>query len=178
MDKKPKSKFVIKFTNFMINALSGGSYVVGELMAGLGSISYKGVRYSNHPYYRGIKNLEKRGLLTLKKDKIKMTSRGQKWLELSYLRYMRSVYPKWDGKWRVIIFDIPQELHNTRNLFRHRLKTLGFVTLQKSVYVFPYPCEEELGDLCRNYNISDYVSIIIADSIGVHQDEIKRHFDV
>ena len=182
MEKKLKSesgtKFIIKFVNFMTNKLSESSCAISELMSGLGSISYKGVRYSNHPYYRGIINLKKRGLITMQQDRIRMTSQGQRWIKSNYLRYIHIVYPKWDGKWRVILFDIPQELYNARNLFRNKLKTLGFATLQKSVYVFPYSCEEELGNLCRNYNIADYVDLILADSLGGHQDEMKEYFNL
>ena len=178
MKSKSKSEFVIKFVSFMAKVASEGSYAIGELIDSLGSISYKGVRYRRHPYYRGIQNLKKRGLLTLKDSKVRMTPKGRMWVGVSYLHYIRSIYPKWDRKWRVVIFDIPQEMHNARNLFRSKLKTLGFATLQKSIYVFPYPCEDELGDICKRHKLNDYVDIILADSLGSRQEDIKEHFNL
>jgi len=178
---KPKQKsreFIIKFVKFMANGVRESSYALGEFIDALGSISYKGVRYGKHPYYRGIQNLKKRGFVIEIHGRISMTSRGQRWLSGAYLRYARNTYPKWDKKWRVVIFDIPQELHNARNLFRHRLKTLGFVTLQKSIFVFPYPCEGDLSDICKNYKIADYVDLIIAESLGSRQEEMKVLFNL
>jgi DNA-binding transcriptional regulator PaaX len=179
MKSKQKSReFIVKFVKFMANTVSGGSYVVSELIDGLVSISYKGVRYRKHPYYRGIQNLKKRGFVIERQGRISMTSQGQRWLSGAYLRYAQKTYPKWDKKWRVVIFDIPQELHNARNLFRNRLKKLGFITIQKSIFVFPYPCEEDLGDVCKNYKIEDYVDVIIADSLGSQQGGMKEHFNL
>ena len=85
---------------------------------------------------------------------------------------------KWDRKWRIVIFDIPEELHKNRNSFRAKIKNLGFYMLQRSVFVFPYPCEEELNELCSRLNISDYVDVIRADSIGFKEKEIKKYFDI
>lgn len=76
----------------------------------------------------------------------------------------------------MIIFDIPQELHENRNRFRQKIKGLGFFMLQKSVFIFPYPCEKELAEICRKLKISDYIDIIIADSIGFREQEVEKVF--
>ncbi len=48
----------------------------------------------------------------------------------------------WDKKWRVVIFDI-REIHRTRrNVLRKLLTNLGFKLLNKSVWLFPYPCDD------------------------------------
>ena len=49
---------------------------------------------------------------------------------------------KWDGKWRIITFDIPERLRQSRNMIRGILKRVGFIKLQHSTWVFPYECEE------------------------------------
>lgn len=169
-------KFIYKFIKFMANAAVDGSYAIREIVDNLGSISYKGARFKRSNYYNGIYNLKKRGLVITKKGVIRMTPKGQKWLKTSHLRYMQSIHPEWDKKWRIVIFDIPQEKYNARNLFRNKLKNIGFISLQKSVFVFPYPCENEISELCQCYKISDYVNIITADSLGFRQEEIKRYF--
>ena len=77
----------------------------------------------------------------------------------------------WDKKWRVVIFDIPDKYRRrSRDALRDKLKEIGFCQLQKSVWVFPYPCENEIQFLCELFNITPFVNIIVAESI---YDDIK-----
>src|SRR3989338_7206770 len=50
----------------------------------------------------------------------------------------------WDGKWRLVIYDLPIRFKKTRNAFRWKLKDLGFFQFQKSAWIYPYPCEGEM----------------------------------
>jgi len=127
---------------------------------------------------KGLYNLKNRGLVRFSGPNIKLTPKGQVWFKKSYLKYMRDFYPKWDKKWRIVIFDIPQDKHKDRNCFRQKLKSMGFYMLQKSIFVFPYPCEEEIAEICRRLKINDYIDIIKADSVGFRQQEIEKYFNL
>lgn len=180
LHEKNKTKFLLRFIEAVIET--------GQAMHDSWHwepLYYKGIRIKGHDYndfrkaYKGIKNLEQRGLIDQVHDrKYKFTASGKKWFFQYLARHPEFIKKKWDKKWRVIIFDIPQELHKNRNYFRDKLKSLGFYMLQKSVFVFPYPCEEELNSICRRLNVSDYVDIIKADSIGFKEEEIKKYFDI
>ncbi len=143
---------------------------------------YKGWKVSGpdrRRVYGSFKNLKNRGLISgAGDDKYKFTKKGIKWFEESKFKYLKLKLEvgKWDKKWRIIIFDIPQEMHNKRNWLRKKLRSLGFYMVQKSVFAFPYPCEEELGDICSHLDISDYVDILIAISVGFKEQEIKKFF--
>ena len=50
-----------------------------------------------------------------------------------------------DGEWRIVIFDIPEKFKKAREALRMKLKELGFLELQKSVFIFPYECEDEIN---------------------------------
>ncbi|MBI2068893.1 MAG: CRISPR-associated endonuclease Cas2 [Candidatus Yanofskybacteria bacterium] len=143
---------------------------------------YKGIRVSGHNRRRadyGLSNLKQRGIVgEVSEGKYKFTKKGRMWFNKSLIKYHKRRGTKWDRKWRVVIFDIPQEMHKKRNNFRYKLKYLGFFMLQKSVFVLPYPCEEELGYVCQGLDINDYVDVIIADSIGFRESEIKKHFEI
>lgn len=131
--------------------------------------------------YKGFKNLENRGLIKKHGNNInnyKFTKKGIGWYKQSYIKYFKIKHGKWDKKWRIIIFDIPEELHCARDVLRKKLISFGFYSLQKSVLVFPYSCEEELGDLCSKIGISDYVDVIIAEKIGFKEKEIKDHYNL
>ena len=51
---------------------------------------------------------------------------------------------KWDGKWRIVVFDIPENLRSIRQALREHLCRLQFYQLQKSVFVLPYECGDEI----------------------------------
>lgn len=175
-----KGDFIIKFLEVIKD-------IALELGTGWARIPYKGVRYSNFDIYgndlrkkyTGFKNLEKRGLIKMNNDRFSFTKSGQKWLSLSLKRYfIKQSNGKWDKKWRIVIFDIPEELHSARVRFRRKLKSLGFVMLQKSVFVFPYPCHEEIGDICNKLEVSDCVDIIVAESAGFKEKELLKIFNL
>jgi len=127
--------------------------------------------------YEDFRNLKSRGLVSkMSGDKYKFTKNGIVWFKESRFKYFKLKVGKWDKKWRVVIFDIPQEMHGKRNWLRKKLINLGFYMVQKSVFTFPYSCEEELGDICSYLDISDYVDILIASSIGFREQEIKKFF--
>lgn len=143
---------------------------------------YKGWKVSGpdrRKIYGSFRNLENRGLVSrVNDDKYKFTKNGIKWFEKSRFKYLKPKVGKWDKKWRIIIFDIPQEKHNKRNWLRKKLRNMGFYMVQKSVFAFPYPCEEELGYICSHLDVNDYVDIIMADSIGSKEQEIKKVFQL
>lgn len=64
---------------------------------------------------------------------------------------------KWDGQWRMVIFDIPEKQRNARDALRSKLKELGFHELQKSVFVFPYECKDEIDFIVEFFNMREYV---------------------
>lgn len=80
---------------------------------------------------------------------------------------------KWDGKWRMVTFDIPERQRKMRDVLRFRLRQLGFKEFQKSVFVCPYPCENEMEFLIEFYNIRSHVRQIVAESL-----DNAKHFRV
>lgn len=84
---------------------------------------------------------------------------------------------KWDGKWRVIIFDIPEMNRRDRDFLRRELKWIGFVELQKSVWIFPYDMEKEIMALLRLWQLEfqgDIRFLVVEKITG--EEELKRHF--
>jgi hypothetical protein len=52
---------------------------------------------------------------------------------------------RWDKKWRMVMFDIPEKRRAERNILREKLKNIGFKEIQKSIFVNPYPCLDEIN---------------------------------
>ena len=70
----------------------------------------------------------------------------------------------WDKKWRLVMFDISEDKRKIRNLLRFHLKKVGFVKIQGSVWIYPYPCEEIVTIIKTNFKLSSEVIYMTADS--------------
>jgi DNA-binding transcriptional regulator PaaX len=108
---------------------------------------------------------------------ISLTERGKKkagWLQIDALKIKKP--KKWDGKWRLVIFDISQLKKFFREAFRGKLKELGFYPLQKSVWVIPFDCRAEIELLKDFFDLGNKeVRLIIANDIG-ESEQLKKIF--
>lgn len=82
---------------------------------------------------------------------------------------------EWQGKWFLVIFDVPEIERNKRYYLRGFLKEIGFYQYQQSVYVFPYECEKEVTLLKKIIEGGKYLSYIIADKIE-YENKLKTYF--
>lgn len=81
---------------------------------------------------------------------------------------------RWDGKWRMVLFDIPAKKARQRHSFRARLKELGLVLYQKSVWVYPYPLEKTIRMISDFYMISDCVLFAVAEKLNNGENLARR----
>jgi phenylacetic acid degradation operon negative regulatory protein len=107
---------------------------------------------------------------------IELTERGRRRLQAINLEQPLSQH-QWDGKWRIAIFDIPDSKKLARDTLRRTLRHLGFVQLQESVWVTPYPCEKEIEAAKQLYGIGDDLRLITASHIQ-GQDSLIQKFDL
>lgn len=90
-------------------------------------------------------------------------------------RRLYSRKEKWDGKWRMIAFDIPEEHRKGRSALRYRLKHAGFFEFQESLFVYPYDCEKEIKDFVGLFKLEKYVCFVLVDHFD-NQEDIKKFF--
>jgi len=84
---------------------------------------------------------------------------------------------RWDGRFRVIIFDIKEFKKHTRNALRKWLEHLGFVRLQNSVWVYPYDCREVIVLLKSHFHVGKEVLYMTVDSIE-NDKWLRKEFDL
>lgn len=84
---------------------------------------------------------------------------------------------KWDKIWRVVIFDIPNKLGARRDIFRQRLKKMGFWQFQKSAFLAPFPCRQELEVILAYYNLFEYVTYLEATKVS-GEEKCRKYFDL
>lgn len=85
----------------------------------------------------------------------------------------------WDGKWRMVIFDIPEEKRAQRDFLRRQLKWLGFKELQKSVWIFPYDIKRDFEEALTILGIDIYgdIRFVIVEKIENDKD-LKDYFNL
>ncbi|NTW27567.1 MAG: CRISPR-associated endonuclease Cas2 [Candidatus Moranbacteria bacterium] len=82
---------------------------------------------------------------------------------------------KWDKKWRIVFFDIPEKRRAERNVLRDKLKELGFEELQKSVFIHPYPCLDEINFITEYFQLRNLVRY--GEMINIsNEEEFKLKF--
>ncbi|MBI2003828.1 MAG: CRISPR-associated endonuclease Cas2 [Parcubacteria group bacterium] len=144
---------------------------------------FKNKKFQKTKFLSDLKRLQKRELIDYKEmkngeAKIILKAAGKK-LTLQYdiddMKINRPAH--WDGKWRLIIFDIPDKKRATSNALSAKLKELGFYRLQKSIYIFPFPCEKELEFIASIFDIRDHILLMpIADFDG--DKKLMKHFNI
>ena len=75
----------------------------------------------------------------------------------------------------MVFFDIDTGHNMERRVLRNKLKELGFFAMQKSVYVFPYPCNKEIQYLREVYEIPHSVKLALVENME-NDDDLRRIF--
>jgi len=160
--------------------------VMWELISFLGetlkSKSFLTKKEKERKVLRVLKNLERRQIIALeeKDDKVFVYLKDKnnpKIIEYSIKKLLdfKKKKKKWDGRWFMVFFDVPEIQRNKRNYLRDFLKKLGFYQYQKSVYIFPYECEKEVALIRKIVEGAKYMRYIIAEKIE-EENKIKRYF--
>ena len=108
---------------------------------------------------------------------VKISDRGKRKLLKFNINDMELNQKNWDGKWRIIIYDILTGKSQERELFRKTLKRLNFLKLQKSVYLTPFKCHEEIEYLRQVCGIGNEVLILTVSGIE-NETAYKEYFGV
>jgi len=131
---------------------------------------------------RIIKRLEKQEMISIRETdrgiSIEITEKGKRRLLEYDFENIQLKSQRRDGKWRLVIFDIPEGKKNARDVFRRKLLELECIRLQDSVWVSAYPCKNEIDFLANFLGISDYVTLVSLNKIERGEKLIwKEYYD-
>lgn len=130
-----------------------------------------------------MRRLEKRRLVRLvpREDgiAIEVTRLGKEVFERSVRESIRPpIQKRWDGRWHVVMFDIPEQKKDARDALRRKLRDVGFYALQKSVFATPYPCRKEVETIASFYGAQHFVTYLETDHLGRQEKEARAYFGV
>lgn len=157
----------------LVAAVFGGIFFIGatapNLFAALGKA---GIGRKQKLTKEGFYKLRK-AFYTLRKNKFikcshdnngqyicRITKKGKEALHKFSLDNLVIPKPKkWDHQWRIIIFDIPHSKKIARDAFRRKLKDLNCYPVQKSVWIYPFPCLTEISFVANVFKINSFVDV-------------------
>jgi DNA-binding transcriptional regulator PaaX len=130
--------------------------------------------------YQILKRLQAGGLIRTIKcannvEKIHLDEKGKmRWLQYQFNDLQLKTPKRWDKKWRIVLFDISESKKRIRDALRKKLKKLGFLEFQKSVFIYPYPCQGEINFIINFFDIEDCVYYLEAPILSDYN--FRRHF--
>lgn len=145
--------------------------------------------YNNFKKYPKLKvsdtfsKLRRRGLIEIERKGaqifIRLTAEGRKRAGIYQINNLSIRKPqKWDRKWRLVIFDIAELKKVHREAFRGKIKELGFLPIQRSVWIQPFPCGDEIALLRDFFGLDKKdVQIILAEKIE-NEENLKKAFNL
>ena len=179
------TKFLLAFVGIGV-IVCGGAIVPGilKVIDEFGMPESKSKRYSHKQLSNAFANLKRQKLVEIIKEKdgkmhVKLTNKGKKRMVEFSIDTLKIKKPKkWDGKWRVLMFDIPTKpkiYNQAREALRSKIKELGFFQMQKSVWVCPFECEDELLFVAELYHVEKYIEVLTVEKL-LHGNMLKRKF--
>lgn len=181
---KPKSEIVKDLLSLLI--VSGAIIIAANSPYFLQNVIRRYEKWKKYPKHRisdAFYRLKRKGLIDVKTVNrqiyISLTNEGRKKAGIFQIDQLKITRPKlWDGKWRILIFDISQKKKFSREALRGKLKELKFVMIQKSVWVHPFECRAEVELLQDFFGLTkNEMRLIISGNIGDDGD-LRQKFDL
>ncbi len=137
---------------------------------------------SKYAITRSIKGLEEAGLIehisSGQNFYVRLTKEGKKKAMSIKLESEESlVSTTWDGYWRVILLDIPENRKSERESLRYLLKKAGFICLKNSAWISPYPFEHLFTNIKKDLGLTTELMILVTKHIDeVTEKELYKIF--
>lgn len=144
----------------------------------------EGDRKERKRLYDAFTYLKRHGLLNVRFKNnqmyISLTADGKKRVGKDDIDSLAILSPKrWDGQWRILLFDVPSRERTKREALRGKLIELGFTMIQKSVWVHPYECSNEVQILKRFFGFNDRaVKVIPVPHLGGDEKRLMKEYQL
>ena len=143
------------------------TYYIDDPSEFLGEINmFKERRIEEREMRRTILRLQKYKLVRKNENSFILTKKGMD-LADKILGYKQRLEEEWDGKYRLVIFDIPEIYRHHRNWLRQELYFLGYKKLQNSVFVSKLSLTKDVIKEIKKRDIENYVNYLLVEHIYV-----------
>jgi phenylacetic acid degradation operon negative regulatory protein len=147
-----------------------------ELLAAFG--------YNEQSVRAAISRMSKQNWLESRKEGNKsfysLTKFGKRRTEEAAGRIYQVEPGKWDGKWRIFFYKIPEERRKVRDQLRNELIWSGFAPLSNSAWISPNDLKEQVYTIVKKYDIADNVNFFVSENIGTKSNTqiVSEYWDI
>ncbi len=118
---------------------------------------------------RSLRGLAESGLVEShfsgQNDYARLTPAGRKKATTLRLENDAALLPNWDGKWRIVLLDLPESRKSERESLRYLLKKAGFVCLKNSAWVSLFPFEHLFMNIKKDLGLTTEMMILVTDTL-------------
>lgn len=176
-----------ELTRDILRLIGAGVVIAGATIAApntLQLIDYfnpKG-RAERNRIWKVIKYLESKNRVSFEerggKTYVVLTQTGGRRLSEDFIADLAVRKPRrWDHKWRLVMFDLPMRHEKVRQAFRNKIEDFGFEMYQRSVFIYPYECHEEVHTVAKWYGVDEHIRYVVATEIHDMRQFIQK-FDL
>ena len=175
------------FSRKILNSLAGKRAVsLPDLKAEAASIGLPGSKSpkkslpaETYAITRSLKNLADTGLIERLEsgqgEYARLTPKGrQKVASLKLDSSSALANPNWDGKWRIVLLDLPEDRKAERESLRYLLKKAGFIRLKNSAWVSPFPFEFLFQNIKKDFGFSTELMVIVTETLDPETEDYLR----
>ena len=179
---KPYSEVAKKILTFLFIS---GAFIIAPPMTPkaaqlLWKIVFKKIqikRRDSSSIQRLVKSKYIRIVRTKNETRIELTPKGEQTTKSFMYSQKHTQAKRWDHIWRIVMYDIPSKHKHERDALRQKVKELGMYQLQKSVWIYPYDCKDEIQFLCDTLNLSYKKHILYFETKEVPEtNELQKVF--
>ena len=168
-----------------VASLSVAAPVIAPVAIYINVMQGKEKKYTKHKLKNSFYHFRKAKLISVESRRgdvcIELTKEGERRARLCGVGKilagnLTSEGRKWDGKWRIVFFDLKTERTRERDAIRLMLRRCGFIFLQKSVWVYPFDCSSEVEFLRSFFQLEEKeFRLVVSEDIG-EDDYLRKHF--
>jgi len=107
-----------------------------------------------------------------------ISDEGRALLEEGDRRIFEEPLIDWDGKWRLVVYSLPETLRSERNELRTKLIWLGFGHLAPGTWISPHDRRSEIEALAHSLAIRDCVTLFNGRVAQPDEEIVRRCWDV
>lgn len=158
-----------KATNEILKAILDG------YNKGVDHLLEKFLEKRKYSLQRTVDTLVSKGLIEFNGEILELTPAGLEIIDQEKIDEIFLKPQEWDGIWRIVAYDIPEDFRLERDYFRRRLKELGFTKIQGSMWLIPWDSKEEVAILAEFFKLTPFVMYLTTDYVP-NQSRLKLKY--
>ena len=174
-EENPTTKAVLSL--LAVGAIIGIAVIAPGVPGAIMKLGRQFKKYERKRLRQIVKRLARQEVISFKQEGeetiVKITEKGKKKILRFDIDNLQIKEPDiWDGKWRVVLFDVPETKKLAREVLRRKLKELRFYQFQKSAFIYPFECRDVIDFIRATYEIGDFVKYI--ETKDLEEEEFFR----